>query len=127
MQVEERTTGSVAGSVYWQYIRAANGFQITVPVIVAFLVIFQAGQVLSQFDLTWWQQDLFNRSEAFYVSENSVPSAVSRADSPSYISWAYMAYSPSSPPLSPFGLAIWLSIWERRPLAPCTEQQLPAS
>ncbi|KAL8286968.1 hypothetical protein RQP46_003974 [Phenoliferia psychrophenolica] len=69
MQVEERVTGAVSGGVYRNYLKAANGYYM-VPLVLFTMVLMQAGTLLSQFDLTWWQENKWNRTndtEAFYM------------------------------------------------------------
>lgn len=52
--------------VYRDYLRAAKGY-INVPILIATLTIQQGAQVLSQFDLTWWQDGNWGRGDGFYV------------------------------------------------------------
>lgn len=62
-QLADRST------VYRDYLKAANGF-VMVPLVVLTMVLMQAGTLLSQFDLTWWQSNKWNRTgniEGFYV------------------------------------------------------------
>ncbi|KAI5474500.1 ABC transporter [Pseudohyphozyma bogoriensis] len=66
MQAEERKTGAVAGSVYKDYLSAAKGF-FSVPTVLAGMVLMQAAQVLSQFDLTWWQDGKWGHGQDFYM------------------------------------------------------------
>lgn len=69
MQVEERATGAVSKGVYRSYLKAANGFFL-VPLVALAAICMQAGTLLSQFDLTWWQENKWHRgndSEAFYM------------------------------------------------------------
>lgn len=70
MTVEERAMGGVSGSVYRDYLKAGGAY-ITLPIISVSLVLLQGSQVLSQFELTWFQENLFNRpgnGDSFYVS-----------------------------------------------------------
>lgn len=70
MSVEERASGGVSGSVYRDYLKASGAY-ITLPIIAVSLVLLQGSQVLSQFELTWFQENLFNRpgnGDSFYVS-----------------------------------------------------------
>lgn len=99
MQVEERATGAVSKgggsfhpvetllsltplspflsrSVYRSYLKAANGFFL-VPLVALAAICMQAGTLLSQFDLTWWQENKWHRgkdSEAFYVRHRPLSS-----------------------------------------------------
>ncbi|KAM0753983.1 ABC transporter [Meredithblackwellia eburnea MCA 4105] len=69
MQAEERATGAVSRKVYLDYLKAAKGF-ITVPLVILTMILMQAGTLLSQFDLTWWQENKWNRgadAEGFYM------------------------------------------------------------
>ncbi|KAL8279625.1 hypothetical protein RQP46_007938 [Phenoliferia psychrophenolica] len=66
MQVEELMTGAVSGEVYKQYFVAAKGW-ITVPLLAATLIVMQGAQSLAQFDLTWWQEDLWHQGSGFYM------------------------------------------------------------
>lgn len=67
MQTEERSTGGVSGKVYADYLRAGRAIY-TAPIIFITLILMQTSQGVSLFSLTWFQDNLFNRSNAFYVS-----------------------------------------------------------
>lgn len=67
MQTEERSTGGVSGKVYADYLRAGRAMY-TAPIILITLILMQTSQGVSLFSLTWFQDNLFNRSNAFYVS-----------------------------------------------------------
>ena len=66
MQEEERITGAVSGSVYRQYLTAANG-KLTVPLLLGSLALMQGTQVFGSYWLVYWQEDAFNRPQSFYV------------------------------------------------------------
>ncbi|KAI0321790.1 ABC protein [Amylostereum chailletii] len=62
---EKRTTGSVPWKIYWEYLRAGNGY-ITGPLVVLFMLIMQGCQVMNSYTLVWWQANTFDRSFGFY-------------------------------------------------------------
>ncbi|KAM0753526.1 ABC transporter [Meredithblackwellia eburnea MCA 4105] len=66
MQAEELVTGSISGKVYAKFFRAANGWT-TVPTILFALIIMQGAQVVSQFELVWWQTNRWNHGQNFYL------------------------------------------------------------
>nr|CRX78939.1 hypothetical protein ls5930a1_00008 [Leucosporidium scottii] len=66
MQEEERATGSVGGAVYMKFVRAAKG-HITVPLLLASLILMQGAQVVGSYWLIWWQADTFNASNGVYM------------------------------------------------------------
>ncbi|KZP31699.1 ABC protein [Athelia psychrophila] len=62
---EKRETGSVKWSVYGAYIRAGKGW-ITLPLIIAFMILMQSSQIMNSYVLVWWEDDTFHRSSSFY-------------------------------------------------------------
>ncbi|GAA6028671.1 hypothetical protein JCM8097_007340 [Rhodosporidiobolus ruineniae] len=66
MQKEEQATGSVSGTTWIAYAKAANGW-LTVPALLLSLVAAGASQVLSNFALVWWQHDTFSMGENEYI------------------------------------------------------------
>lgn len=55
MQVEERNTGAVSGSVYKEYLKAGKG-SIIIPSLIFSLVFLQGAQVMSSYWLVYWQE-----------------------------------------------------------------------
>ncbi|KZV74003.1 ABC transporter [Peniophora sp. CONT] len=66
MQKEERNTGAVAWDIYKAYFKAGNGI-ITVPILVATLVLTQVVTVLSSYWLVWWESGTFHQPQGFYM------------------------------------------------------------
>ncbi|CAO1615594.1 unnamed protein product [Parajaminaea phylloscopi] len=58
MTQEQRNTGSVAGKVYKDYIKAGNG-TIMLPLVILTISIMQAATVLNSYWLVWWQEQHF--------------------------------------------------------------------
>ncbi|BGP33345.1 hypothetical protein JCM10296v2_005143 [Rhodotorula toruloides] len=66
MQKEEQASGSVGWSTWKAYFRAADGYY-TVPLVLGSLVLMSAGQILSQFALTWWQEGKFGLGQNQFI------------------------------------------------------------
>ncbi|KAI5476304.1 ABC transporter [Pseudohyphozyma bogoriensis] len=66
MQKEEQGQGSISGAVWRVYFLAGHGW-INGPLLLFTLIMFQAGNVVGQLELTWWQQDKFHKGEGFYL------------------------------------------------------------
>lgn len=67
MQAEERNTGSVKGTVYGQYLKAANG-QILIPLLLLSAIFTQGAQVMSGYWLVYWQEFKWHKSQGFYMA-----------------------------------------------------------
>ncbi|KAJ3741472.1 ABC protein [Lentinula detonsa] len=65
IKLEKRSTGSVPWSVYWMYVKAGRGF-ITVPMIVASIILMQGSQIVNTYTLVWWQANTFLKTFSFY-------------------------------------------------------------
>ncbi|GEM08785.1 ABC transporter [Rhodotorula toruloides] len=66
MQKEEQASGSVGWNTWRSYFRAADGYY-TVPLVLSSLVLMSAGQILSQFALTWWQEGKFGFGQNQFI------------------------------------------------------------
>ncbi|KAJ3923547.1 ABC protein [Lentinula edodes] len=65
IKLEKRSTGSVPWSVYWSYVQAGRGL-ITIPLIVASIVLMQGSQIVNTYTLVWWQANTFLKPFSFY-------------------------------------------------------------
>ena len=63
---EKINIGSVAWSVYKEYILAGNG-HLLVPALLFLLLLVQGTQVMSQYWLVFWHDAQFHRPAGFYV------------------------------------------------------------
>ncbi|KAL4079849.1 P-loop containing nucleoside triphosphate hydrolase protein [Scleroderma yunnanense] len=62
---EQRSSGSVSWKVYWAYLVAGRG-AVTVPLILLFIMMMQATQVMNSYTLVWWQANTWHRPISFY-------------------------------------------------------------
>ncbi|KAJ3763217.1 ABC protein [Lentinula raphanica] len=65
IKLEKRSTGSVPWAVYWTYVKAGHGW-ITVPLIVASIIMMQGSQIVNTYTLVWWQANTFLQPFSFY-------------------------------------------------------------
>ncbi|KAJ4479332.1 ABC protein [Lentinula aciculospora] len=65
IKMEKRSTGSVPWSVYWSYVKAGRG-SITIPLIIASIVLMQGSQIVNTYTLVWWQANTFLKPFSFY-------------------------------------------------------------
>ncbi|KAJ3876293.1 ABC transporter [Lentinula edodes] len=66
MQVEERNTGAVSGSIYKTYIKSGNGF-VLLPIFFLSLVLVQGATVMSSYWLVYWEELKWKEPESFYM------------------------------------------------------------
>ncbi|KAF9352484.1 hypothetical protein BGX26_009716 [Mortierella sp. AD094] len=66
MSQEERSTGSVDGKIYLDYVNAAGGMYL-IPLLLALLTITQVAKVGNDLWLSWWTSDDFHKSQKFYM------------------------------------------------------------
>lgn len=62
---EQRKTGSVSLKVYWAYLAAGRG-AVMLPLIITFMLLMQASQVMNSYTLVWWESNTWNRPNSFY-------------------------------------------------------------
>ncbi|KAF9203578.1 hypothetical protein BGZ49_006268 [Haplosporangium sp. Z 27] len=67
MSQEERTTGSVDGKIYLDYVNAAGGLYL-IPLLLGLLTITQVAKVGNDLWLSWWTSDDFHKSQGFYMT-----------------------------------------------------------
>lgn len=65
MQEEERATGAVGSKVYKAYLKAAH--PIMFPIVLLALALMQGATVVNAYVLVWWQENLWNRGQGFYL------------------------------------------------------------
>ncbi|KAF9120571.1 hypothetical protein BGW39_011263 [Mortierella sp. 14UC] len=66
MSQEERATGSVDGTIYKTYVKAAGG-KYLVPLLLLLLIVTQVAKVGNDLWLSWWTSDTFMKSQKFYM------------------------------------------------------------
>ncbi|KAF9430894.1 hypothetical protein BGZ76_000670 [Entomortierella beljakovae] len=66
MSQEERSTGSVSGKIYLNYVNAAGGLYL-IPLLLGLLTITQVAKVGNDLWLSWWTSNNFNESQKFYM------------------------------------------------------------
>ncbi|KAI0925971.1 hypothetical protein AcV5_008554 [Taiwanofungus camphoratus] len=66
MQTEERSTGSVNGRIYKEYLKAGKG-AIIIPLLAVSLVLLQGAQVMSSYWLVYWEEDKWHYGSGFYM------------------------------------------------------------
>ncbi|KAF9086556.1 hypothetical protein BGX27_003172, partial [Mortierella sp. AM989] len=66
MSQEERSTGSVEGKIYLDYINASGGLFL-IPLLLSLLIITQVAKVGNDLWLSWWTSNQFNQSQKFYM------------------------------------------------------------
>ncbi|KZT73163.1 hypothetical protein DAEQUDRAFT_808686 [Daedalea quercina L-15889] len=66
MQAEERTTGSVSGAIYRQYLHAGRG-EILIPFLVISVALLQGIQVMSSYWLVYWEERKWPYGSGFYM------------------------------------------------------------
>ncbi|KWU44771.1 ABC transporter [Rhodotorula sp. JG-1b] len=66
VQKEEQATGSIKLSTWYTFAKAANGL-FTVPAVLLSLTLMSASQILSQFALTWWQNNNWGLGSNTYI------------------------------------------------------------
>ncbi|KAI6009305.1 ABC protein [Pisolithus marmoratus] len=62
---EQRKTGSVSLQVYWAYLVAGRG-AIMLPLIIVFICVMQASQLMNTYALVWWESNTWDRPDSFY-------------------------------------------------------------
>ncbi|KAG0299227.1 hypothetical protein BGZ98_010242 [Dissophora globulifera] len=66
MSQEERSTGSVDGRIYKDYVKAAGGTYL-IPLLLFLLIITQVAKVGNDLWLSWWSSDNFKQTQKFYM------------------------------------------------------------
>ncbi|KAF9413974.1 hypothetical protein BGZ94_000549 [Podila epigama] len=66
MSQEERSTGSVDGKIYKNYMNAAGGSMLVVMMVFV-LLLTQIAKVGNDLWLSWWTDDKFQQSQKFYM------------------------------------------------------------
>ncbi|KAI6035675.1 ABC protein [Pisolithus marmoratus] len=62
---EQCKTGSVSLQVYWAYLVAGRG-AVMLPLIIVFICVMQASQIMNTYALVWWESDTWDRRDSFY-------------------------------------------------------------
>ncbi|KAF8927650.1 P-loop containing nucleoside triphosphate hydrolase protein [Dissophora ornata] len=66
MSQEERSTGSVDGTIYRNYVEAAGGVYL-IPLMLFLLTMTQVAKVGNDLWLSWWTADDLHESQKFYM------------------------------------------------------------